>query len=505
MKLSKKLKLAAIFTGAIALTTPLLPAISQVTEEPVPEEQVVAVAVPAGRLYSLAVVEQIPGKQQCWAEKGSNPTIIDPLWTTFDFTGSCRRSTDSNGYSVRLDGQDTSLDYFLNIIPKGDGYQLVAQNRNDRSQTVVGQTNGKTADREYLKFTLNPGWEFTKKTYEGKVLGHYFFSGDSAAIAAAGNAAPDTAGTTASSFSDISRGIYQAEIENAVALGFISGYKDGTFRPTEPLTREQLVSMVYGAMESIDSVNLEPATSVPTQPYPDVDSSRWSATKVQWAKENDIVKGYPDGTFQPGTPVTRAELIAVLQNAAKFAKMKQGESAELVNNQEPTNFSDISGHWGAETIQAMSAYCGVASPIQEVGDSFDPDTAAQRDYAAAATLRTHDCLTGNNKDETVNDETVNDETINDETVNDETINDETVNDETINDETINDETINDETVNDETINDETINDETINDETINDETINDETINDETINDETINDETINDETINDETINDER
>ena len=432
MKLSKKLKLAAIFTGAIALTTPLLPAISQVTEEPVPEEQVVAVAVPAGRLYNLTVIEQIPGKQQCWAEKGSSPTVIDPLWTTFDFTGSCRRSTDSNGYSVRLDGQDTSLDYFLNIIPKGDGYQLVAQNRNDRSQTVVGQTNGKTADKEYLKITLNPGWEFTKKTYEGKVLGHYFFSGDSAAIAAAGDAAPTPTQTTAS-FSDTSRGIYQDEIENAVALGFISGYKDGSFRPTEPLTREQLVSMVYGALESIDSLNLEPASSVPTQPYPDVESSRWSASKIQWAKENDIVKGYPDGSFQPGTPVTRAELIAVLQNAAKFAKTKQGESAELVTDKEPTNFSDISSHWGAETIQAMSAYCNVASPYQETGDSFNPDTPAQRDYAAAATLRTHDCLTMND-DETMNQKTMNDETMNDETMNDETMNDETMNDETMNDE-----------------------------------------------------------------------
>ncbi|MGD1920272.1 MAG: DUF3747 domain-containing protein, partial [Pleurocapsa sp.] len=108
MKLSKKLKLAAIFTGAIALTTPLLPALAQFTEAPESEEEVVAIAVPAGAIgYNLNVVQQVPGKQQCYAEKGSEPTIIDPLWTTFDFTGSCNRSTDSNGYSVRLDGEDT--------------------------------------------------------------------------------------------------------------------------------------------------------------------------------------------------------------------------------------------------------------------------------------------------------------------------------------------------------------------------------------------------------------
>ncbi len=396
MKLSKKFKLAAIFSGAIALTTPLLPAIAQFTEAPMSDDQAVAVAIPAGAIgYNLAVVEQIPGKQQCWAESGSNPTIIDPLWTTFDFTGSCRRSTDSNGYSVRMDGQDTSLDYRLDVISKGDQLQLVAKGYKG-SDFVVGQTSGKAGKGDYLKINLNPGWEFTKKAYQGKELGHFFFSGDSTAIAAAGDApaAPAPTASSSSDFTDISRDIYQDEIKEAVALGFIAGFKDKTFRPTESLTREQLVSMVYGALETIDSVNLEPAPSVPTQPYPDVDSSRWSANKIQWAKENEIVKGYPDGSFKPGNPVTRAELIAVLQNAAKFANLKQGKTAKLVTNQQPTNFSDIANHWGGATIQNMSAYCGVASPAQEVGDAFAPDTPAQRDYAAAATLRTHDCLTG---------------------------------------------------------------------------------------------------------------
>lgn len=400
MKISQKLKLAAIFTGAIAVTAPLLPAIAQFTEAPMAEERVVAVAIPAGAIgYNLAVVEQIPGKQQCWAEQGANPTVIDPLWTTFDFTGSCRRSTDSNGYSVRLDGQDTSLDYRLDVIAKGDQLQLVAKGYSG-SNYVVGQTAGKAGDSDYLKINLNPGWEFTKKAYQGKELGHFFFSGNSTAIAAAGDApaAPAPTASSESDFSDISRDIYQDEIKQAVALGFIAGFKDNTFRPTESLTREQLVSMVYGALETIDSVNLEPASSVPTQPYPDVISSRWSATKIQWAKENEIVKGYPDGSFQPGKPVTRAELVAVLQNVAKFAHLKQGKTAELVSNQQPTNFSDTVNHWGETTIQTMSAYCGVASPSQEIGDAFAPDTPAQRDYAAAATLRTHDCLTSDSKE-----------------------------------------------------------------------------------------------------------
>ncbi|MEL6495469.1 MAG: DUF3747 domain-containing protein [Cyanobacteria bacterium J06623_7] len=391
MKLSKKLKLGVMFTGAIALSAPLLPAVAQFTEAPVPNEEVVAIAVPAGAIgYNLNVIQQVPGKQQCYAEQGSSPTIIDPLWTTFDFTGSCNKATDSNGYSVRLDGEDTSLNYRLDVIPRGDELQLIAKNYKGGPDLVVGQTGGKPAQGEYAKINLNPGWEFTKKAYEGKTLGHFFFSGDSTAIAAAGDApvpAPTATADSDSQFSDIARDIYKDDIEEAVALGFIAGFKDNTFRPTESLTREQLVSMAFGALETLDDLELdEPATAA--QPYPDVASDRWSANKIQWAKENEIVKGYPDGTFKPGTPVTRAELVAVLQNVAKFV-----EAEELETNQDPINFSDTDNHWGAETITTMSAYCGVASPYKEIGDAFNPDSPAERDYAAAATLRTRNCLT----------------------------------------------------------------------------------------------------------------
>ena len=386
-----------MFTGAIALTTPLLPAVAQFTEAPVAQEEVVAIAVPAGAIgYNLNVIQQVSGKQQCFAEQGSNPTIIDPLWTTFDFTGSCNKATDSNGYSVRLDGEDTSLDYRLDVIPKGDNLQLIAKNYKGGGDLVVGQTNGKPAKGEYVKIQLNSGWEFSKKAYEGKTLGHFFFSGDSQAIAAAGDSPMSTPAPTAdtgdSKFNDITRDIYKDDIEQAVALGFIAGFKDDTFRPTESLTREQLVSMAYGSLETIEDIELD-TPAVPTQPYPDVMSDRWSANKIQWAKENEIVKGYPDGTFQPGKPVTRAELVTVLQNLAKYANTAMGETAELETNQDPISFADTSSHWSAQTVETMSAYCGVASPYKEVGDSFNPDTPAERNYAAAATLRTHDCLT----------------------------------------------------------------------------------------------------------------
>lgn len=159
------------------------------------------------------------------------------------------------------------------------------------------------------------------------------------------------------------------------------------------MTREQLVSMVIEALSTVPNANVTVPASLSSAPYPDVSASRWSAVKIQWAKDNQIVTGYPDGTFQPTKPVTRAELMAVLQRTAQYAKAQKGETPELLAKQEPTQFADLSGHWAQDLVSQMSAYCGVASPLNEAGTSFNPNLAAQRNYAAAATLRNLNCLT----------------------------------------------------------------------------------------------------------------
>ena len=363
-----------------------------VGEQQIDQTQVVAVAVAGGRFHNLVIVEQILGKETCWSESGSQPTIVDPLWTTFDFTGSCRRATDSNGYSVRLDGQDTSQNYSLDLMDRGDEIQLVAISRKDRSRTIIGTTFGK-ANGEFLKIYLNPGWQFTKKTYEGKTLGHFYFSGDTVAIAAAGDTPPTPPPPIPkASFNDTAQDIYKDEIEQAVALGFIAGFKDNTFRPQDSLTREQLVSMVIGALSTVSDLQIQTPDVATAQSYPDVARDRWSAAKIQWAQENKIVKGYEDGAFRPEQPVTRAELMAVLEGAAKFVNIRRSKVPELHLQSTATSFDDLSGHWAQNQVQTMSGFCQVASPYNEVGSSFYPDNPSGRNYAAAATFRMHNCI-----------------------------------------------------------------------------------------------------------------
>ncbi len=183
MKFALFLKLAALTATAITSIIPSSPVkAANFDEQEVDQEQFIAVAVPFGEnQYNLLIVEQIPGKQQCWSESGSTPITVEPLLLNFDFTGHCRRSTDSNGYSIRIDSQDYGLDYLLRIIERNGELVLVGTPRKDPNQPeiLVGRTHGLG---DFLKIFLNPGWQFTKRAYEGKTLGHVYFSGNSTAM-----------------------------------------------------------------------------------------------------------------------------------------------------------------------------------------------------------------------------------------------------------------------------------------------------------------------------------
>lgn len=48
------------------------------------------------------------------------------------------------------------------------------------------------------------------------------------------------------------------------------------------------------------------------QPVDDV-SGHWAKGSIEWAMEKGLIKGYPDGSFKPNNPLTRAEMCAVLE------------------------------------------------------------------------------------------------------------------------------------------------------------------------------------------------
>lgn len=95
--------------------------------------------------------------------------------------------------------------------------------------------------------------------------------------------------------------------------------------------------------------------------------------------------------------VTRAELIVMLQAVDRYLVEFRGnwDGRRPYTQPVPLNFSDIQNHWAQDTITEMSGNCHtgqVATPLNETGTQFAPDTPAQRNYAAAAIVQEVRCL-----------------------------------------------------------------------------------------------------------------
>ncbi len=103
------------------------------------------------------------------------------LLLDFDHTDSCRRIINTNGYTLRLDGQDDRVAHVVKIVQNNGELQLVAFHKDPtKPSMVIGRTNG--LSNEAMKIILNPGWQITKRVHEGKVIDHLYLSGNSNAV-----------------------------------------------------------------------------------------------------------------------------------------------------------------------------------------------------------------------------------------------------------------------------------------------------------------------------------
>ncbi|MHC5599055.1 MAG: fasciclin domain-containing protein [Nostoc sp.] len=98
----------------------------------------------------------------------------------------------------------------------------------------------------------------------------------------------------------------------------------------------------------------------------DVSSDYWARPFIQALADNNVISGFPDGTFRPNQPVTRAEFAALIQKAFNNQNRVRQLSAG--------GFSDVpAGYWAASAIQSayetgfLAGYPGnVFRPNQEI-------------------------------------------------------------------------------------------------------------------------------------------
>lgn len=100
---------------------------------------------------------------------------------------------------------------------------------------------------------------------------------------------------------------YYNDVCIGVNKGYINGYKDGTFRPDAPITREEAAKIVATVLNIKGDGNLNFIDSNQI--------SNWAKDSVDALSDNGVIKGYEDNTFKPQGNVTRAESVQMLSEA----------------------------------------------------------------------------------------------------------------------------------------------------------------------------------------------
>ncbi len=161
---------------------------------------------------------------------------------------------------------------------------------------------------------------------------------------------------------------FHPAIASMADRGVVGGYRDGTFRPTAPVTRQAAVAYLYRIAGS-------PAVAG-TSPFRDVGPSHPFADAIAWAATSGITDGYGDATFRPATPVTRQAWLAM--------------AWRLAGRPEPTpgapRFRDVGPSHPFVVPIDWAAGAGVTSGY--ANGTFRPTAAVTRQAAAAMLSRT---------------------------------------------------------------------------------------------------------------------
>ena len=176
---------------------------------------------------------------------------------------------------------DTGIDDYPIIIPTIINKDTGMLNKTDHFAYVIGYPDG----------TVHPNGQITRAE-----VATIFFR-------LLRDEVRDGAFTTSNSYSDVAYGKwYNNPISTMSALGIITGYPDGTFKPNKPITRAEFAAI---------AARFDETQSGKSATFSDV-IGHWAAKEIGIAYYNDWIKGYPDGTFKPDQNITRAEAMTLI-------------------------------------------------------------------------------------------------------------------------------------------------------------------------------------------------
>ncbi len=168
-------------------------------------------------------------------------------------------------------------------------------------------------------------------------------------------------------FSDIGNHWAKPAIEKLVGESVINGYGDGTFRPDNPITREESATLIAKLADPGIS-----GAGYTGYKFTDV-KSRYSARYIDYLAEKGIINGYGNGIFAPTNKISRENFATIIY---RYAKMRN-----MIDLGKKGTLSDVNqtSSWAKEPVEVLIGN-GI---IKGMGDgTFRPNSILTRAEAA---------------------------------------------------------------------------------------------------------------------------
>ena len=135
---------------------------------------------------------------------------------------------------------------------------------------------------------------------------------------------PDPQPSLIDFFKDVLSGSwFYKVIDYVTGKGYMRGMSADTFAPEGLVTRAQVAQILY---------NMEGKPSfLQSGSFSDTPRDEWFFTPVMWAESAGLVKGFPDGSYQPNAPVTREQLATILHRYAAWKHLAVNAGANALS------------------------------------------------------------------------------------------------------------------------------------------------------------------------------
>ncbi|MFD2442860.1 S-layer homology domain-containing protein [Bacillus sp. CGMCC 1.16607] len=163
------------------------------------------------------------------------------------------------------------------------------------------------------------------------------------------------------------------EKEIGTHIKYINGFKDGTFRPNESVTRVQMAAMMS---RILSGGNIPVASSIN---YSDISKS-WAKDEIEFARSQEIILGYNNGKFGPNDHITRAQMAVVAMRwIDKHCAKNPQYAAFCKSDKSVITYTDVQpSHWAKNSIERISR-TGIMNGFAD--GTFHPDEKLTRAQA----------------------------------------------------------------------------------------------------------------------------